>query len=62
MEGRIILMLWPILREALLSDMSPKINVASFGNFYCAQVQSKGPTAVQGMVSKFLSALFCKVM
>ena len=55
-------MLWPILQEAFLSDMSLKINEAFFGNFYCTQVQAKGLTAVQGMVSKFLSALFFKVM
>ena len=62
MERHIIIMLWPILQEAFLSDMSLKINEAFFGNFYCTQVQAKGLTAVQGMVSKFLSALFFKVM
>ena len=64
-----VLMLWPLFEETLSLDMSPKIYVASFGNFYLYLTSQdvleywvKGPTTLLGMVSKFLSALFFKVM
>ena len=63
------LMLWRLFEETLSSDMSRKVYVSSFGNFflclthqYMIKFWVKGSTAMLSMVSRFLSALFSKVM